>query len=262
MTTAPLVSIIAPAHNAAGFLRSWIASIESQEYQPIEAILIDDGSTDALAELVASGPQWIRYFRQDNRGPAAARNAALEKARGDLIAFLDLDDVWDPGHLSNAVEALERNPDAGIAQGLIRNAVSETKEGLYYCSPAYRFLNLGASVFRRSVFTRCGVFNTQLRFAEDYDLITRCWEQGIRKIDLDTVSLLYHRHPGNMTHGKSPVELGAIVVYKLHLDRVRSGQALANPRGRVQVSFPHYIGRVVIPHDQGIREPVSFGGGA
>jgi len=259
VTRPPLVSIIAPAHNAARFFNSWITSIEAQRFDSIEAVLVDDGSSDNLAQLAGNGPPWIRYLRQDNQGPAAARNAGIQAARGDLTAFLDLDDMWAPGHLWRATEALERDVEAGIAQGLIRNVVTDTAGRVYYCSLPYRFLNLGAAVFRPWVFARCGFFDDRLRFAEDFDFITRSWEQSVRKVNLDDVSLLYHRHQGNMTKGKSTVDLGAIRVYKFHLDRVRAGLAPQEGGERQQVGFPQYIGQTIQPHDQGLREPVLFG---
>jgi len=261
MTQPGLVSIVAPAHNAAGFLNSWVASIAAQHYEPLEAILVDDGSTDDIGERARSCPPWVRYLRQDNQGPAAARNTGIRAARGEFIAFLDLDDLWAPGHLQRTVAALQANPRAGTAQGLIRNVVSDAAGRVYYCSRAYRFLNLGAAVFRRSVFDHCGLFDGRLRFAEDFDFFTRCWERSVLKLKIEEVSLLYHRHESNMTNGKSTVDLGAIRVYKLHLDRVRAGLAPADAGSLLQVGFPQYIGQTIQPHDQGLREPVEFGDG-
>ncbi len=255
---APLVSIIAPAHNAVRFFDAWVASIETQRYEPLEVVLVDDGSSDELAERASRGPAWLRYLRQEQQGPAAARNAGIRTATGELIAFLDLDDLWAPGHLRRAAEAFKRSPAAGIAQGLIRNVTVDDDGRLCYCSRSYRFLNLGAAVFRRRVFDKCGLFNETMRFAEDFDLITRCWEQGIHKVNIDEVSLLYHRHDNNMTTGKSNVELGAIRVYKQHLDRVRAGLAPDDAGERLQVGFPQYIGQTIQPHDQGLREPVDL----
>jgi glycosyltransferase involved in cell wall biosynthesis len=259
MSLPPLISIVAPAHNAARFFDSWINSIESQGIFGLEVILVDDGSSDDIAERVSRRPDGIRYLRQDNQGPAAARNAGIRASSADLIAFLDLDDRWTPRHLERCMNALEANAASGIAQGRIRNVITDSEGGLQYCSPAYRFLNLGAAVFRRSVFERCGYFDIRLRFAEDFDFITRCWEQGVRKIDLDEVSLLYHRHESNMTNQKSVIELGAVRVYKLHLERLRAGAAPADAREWMQVGFPQYIGQTVVPHDQGMREPVVHG---
>ena len=245
------VSIFAPAHNAAVFFASWIESIRAQEYEDMEAILVDDGSTDDLAALAANGPAFLHYVRQENRGPAAARNAGIRIATGEYVAFLDLDDRWARGHLRCAVDALEQSHDAGIAQGLIRNTA-----GGCYCSEAYRFINLGASVFRRGVFDQCGKLDESLRFAEDFDFMTRCWENGVRKLDLDTVSLLYHRHEANMTNGLSTIDLGAVQVYKRRLERMRAGAVDPEKARALRVGFPQYIGRTIIPHDQGIREPI------
>jgi len=251
MSTSPIVSIIAPAHNAAPFFAAWLKSIRAQEYECIEVLLVDDGSTDDLAILAAQAPPFLRYSRQDHRGPAAARNAAIRSASGDLIAFLDLDDLWAPEHLRRCTRELDRNPAAGIAQGLIRN----TCEGCY-CSEPYRFINLGAGVFRRWVFDRCGLLDETLRFAEDFDFMTRCWDYGILKLDIEEVSLLYHRHVGNMTRGLSNVDLGAVRVYKRRLDRVRAGQVDLEAARGLKIGFPQYIGCPIIPHDQGLREPI------
>lgn len=253
----PQVSIVAPAFNAAAFFDSWIASIEAQQYPSLEVLLVDDGSTDNLAAKARTGPAWLQYIHQDNAGPSKARNRAIALSRAPYVAFLDLDDHWAPGHLHRCIAALEANPEAGIAQGLIRNVLTAAGR-LTYCSRPYRFLNLGAAIFRKSVFEQIGAFQEHMRYAEDFDLFTRCWEQGIEKLNLDSISLLYHRHDSNMTNGKSFVELGAIRVYKLHLDRVRAGKASANAGERLKIGFPQYIGQTIQPHDEGLREPVEF----
>lgn len=253
MSRQPLISVIAPAFNAASFYAPWIASILAQRYPDLEIVLVDDGSADDLAERVRQAPPCLCYLRQDNRGPSAARNAGMAASTGEFIAFLDLDDLWDPGHLNRMAAALAAHPDAQIAQGLIRNFCYGPEGRAYYCSRAYRFINLGSAVFRRTVFDRCGVFEEKMRFGEDFDFLIRCWEQGMAKHDVDELSLYYHRHDSNMTHGKSPVELGAVALYKRHLDRLRSGRAGAD--SRASVDFPQYIGRNVFPFDEGIREP-------
>ena len=141
--------------------------------------------------------------------------------------------------------------------GLIRKFLSEANGELSYCSEAYRF-GISALFFRREVFDRCGLFDEKLHFGEDFDLIIRCWEQGIRKIDVPDVSLLYHRHHHNMTNGKNTVELGAVKIYKRRLDRMHAGLVdLAAIRSR-GVGFPDYIGRTVGPFDEGFREPVEL----
>ncbi len=250
--------MVSPAHNAAHFYDGWLASIQSQDYANLDVVLVDDGSNDGLSSKLNSDSANVRYMQTDHRGPACARNAAIRSSQSTYIAFLDLDDRWTRGHLKRMVAALEADPEAGIAQGLIRKFLSESEDVLTYCSEAYRFVNLGACVFRRDVFERCGLFDEGLRFGEDFDLIIRCWEQGVRKLEVPAVSLLYHRHNENMTNGKTVVELGAIQVYKRRLDRMRSGSvdlAAVQARG---IGFPDYIGRTVGPFDEGCREPVEF----
>jgi glycosyltransferase involved in cell wall biosynthesis len=255
---ADLITVVAPAHNAADFYSGWLHSICAQEYQDLEVILVDDGSDDGLPSLAAQAPTFLQYIRQENRGPGAARNLAIRSSHGAFIAFLDLDDRWAKGHLQRLAAALRKDPQAGIAQGSIRKFLREPDGALSYCSEPYRFVNLGASLFRRDVFNRCGLFDEGLRFGEDFDLIIRCWEQGVRKIEVPDVSLLYYRHDGNMTNGKSIVDLGAVQVYKRRLDRMRSGFVdlkVIEARG---IGFPDYIGRTAGPFDEGSREPVEL----
>jgi glycosyltransferase involved in cell wall biosynthesis len=251
------ISIISPAYNAAAFYDYWVESIQAQGYEDVEVLLVDDGSTDDLRERAAKGPAFVRYLRQENRGPAAARNAGIAAATGELVAFLDLDDLWEPNHLRRMAEALAKHPEYPIAQGLIRNFVRENGRA-YYCSEPYRFINLGSAVFRRRVFEVCGVFEESMRFAEDFDFLIRCWEQGMRKLDVEEVSLLYQRHEANMTHGKNIVEMGGVLIYKRHLERMRAGKI--KPEFPVEKRYAEYIGRSLWPFDKSMREPVSSGG--
>jgi glycosyltransferase involved in cell wall biosynthesis len=255
MSAGPLISVIAPAFNATAFYDAWLASIQAQNYPNLEVVLVDDGSTDGLSERAQNGPAFLRYIRQDNRGPAAARNAGIAASTGELIAFLDLDDLWAPGHLSRLSKALEAQPDLQIAQGLIRNFLYDHGRACY-CSRPYRFINLGSAVFRRCVFDQCGVFEANMRFAEDFDFIIRCWEQGMRKQDIQELSLLYHRHENNMTHGKNVVEMGVVAIYKRRIDRLRAGKIKPAAPGDLEVRYWDYIGASVWPFDEGIREPI------
>ena len=250
-----LISVIAPAFNATAFYDAWLESIQCQCYPNLEVMLVDDGSTDGLRERAQNGPAFLRYLRQENRGPAAARNAGIAASAGELIAFLDMDDLWAPGHLNRLAAALQADPDFQMAQGLIRNFLYGDDGRPYFCSLPYRFINLGSFVFRRHVFDECGVFEENMRFAEDFDLIVRCWERGMRKHDIDELSLLYQRHETNMTSGKNVIEMGVVAIYKRHLDRLRAGKVKPMPE-RLEVGYTEYIGRSVWPFDEGIREPV------
>src|SRR4051812_20883710 len=107
---APLLSVIVPVFNGA-FLEEAIASIRQSARGPLEIVVVDDGSTDGIAARVAesAGPSII-YMRQATTGPAGARNTGLTKATGELIGFLDADDLWTKTHVATALAYLESHP--------------------------------------------------------------------------------------------------------------------------------------------------------
>ncbi|MBR2215261.1 MAG: glycosyltransferase family 2 protein [Selenomonadaceae bacterium] len=105
------ISVIMPAYNVAEYVAQSIDSVLRQTYAKLELIIIDDGSHDATAAIVkAKGEQdkRIKYFRQDNQGVSAARNAGLSKATGEYVSFLDGDDLWDENILQKLYERITR----------------------------------------------------------------------------------------------------------------------------------------------------------
>jgi len=214
------VSVIVPVHNGAPFFDSALESILSQQWPCLEIIVIDDGSTDSLPDRIRGRDYPVRYLRQERRGPAAARNFGLREASCELIGFLDIDDQWTQGHLDRLHDALREDPEAGFAQGLMRQFVV-LPDGRRMISGPYRMPYLGSCLFRRSVFERCGWFNEDMRMGEDYDLLFRCWENDIAKRSVDRVSLLYRRHTGNMTRGRN--REANLEVLLRRIQRIRAG---------------------------------------
>ena len=113
----PLVSAIVPVHNGERYLGAALESIFAQRYEPLEVIVVDDGSRDGSVAVAAQFA--VRLVRQENRGVAAARNRGLAEARGDLLAFLDQDDAWPPGKLDTQVAFLAANPAVDFVLGAI-----------------------------------------------------------------------------------------------------------------------------------------------
>lgn len=117
MTSNPRVSVVIGVYNCGPFLDATIASVARQEFEDWELILVDDGSTDATPHIierwVAADPR-VRSVRQPNSGrPAPARNRGIREARGEIIAFLDGDDLFHPGKLARQVAVFDRYPEVG-----------------------------------------------------------------------------------------------------------------------------------------------------
>src|SRR5262245_2526742 len=114
MSTLPLISVVCPAYNCARFIKPALESVLAQSYRPMEIIVIDDGSSDANPEVVQHF-QEVRYLRQANQGPSVARNVGILSARGEYIAFLDVDDLWTPEKLSVQLAGLLSYPQAALS---------------------------------------------------------------------------------------------------------------------------------------------------
>ena len=107
---APRVSVVIPMYNASRFIGEAIESVFGQSMADLELIVIDDGSTDRGAAVVLAYGRHVQYMRQPNAGVAAARNAGLELARGEAVAFLDADDAWLPEKLERQLERVDSDP--------------------------------------------------------------------------------------------------------------------------------------------------------
>lgn len=122
MKATPLISVIMPAYNAERHVAEAIASVKAQHWTNWELIVVDDGSTDRTAEIANARPDpRIRLLRQENRGVSAARNAALDQAQGDCIAFLDADDLMPPESLEARVRLLMQDDGLFFADGAVHS---------------------------------------------------------------------------------------------------------------------------------------------
>ena len=236
-----------PVRNGMPYLPESIASVWQQDYSPLELVIVDDGSTDGSLEYVRSLEGLsIRILTFSGIGPAAARNAGIRSGSSDFVAFLDADDLWPRGTLKKLATALEANPEAGFAQGLIRNFRDAADGSRDFFTIPYRYLNLGAGLWRRSVLAGIGMLDEDLKLCEDLDLLLRCWEKDIPKAEVDETSLYYRRHPGNMTQGLSGAGFGTVRAFKKRIDRIRRGEYNnSEPRRYIQQD---YIGTG--PYDQ------------
>ena len=219
----PLVSVIIPVYNGERFIKSAIEHVCAQNYPALELIVVDDGSTDDTAEIVESVDVDVRFFRQDNLGPAAARNRGLKDASGEFIFFLDADDYWPANTVNMLVEHI-LNDDVDIVRGYAQVVleIEGQQEVEFRGNPKESFADyIGAAVYRKSVFNAVGLFDPGLLFGEDADWFVRARECQVNMRRIEDVTLYVRRHGDNMTEDKSLVELNTLRVFKKALDRRR-----------------------------------------
>ena len=179
-----MISVIVPTYNQSRYLARAIESVWAQDLNDVEIVVVDDGSTDdteAILEKLSNDGR-LRYFRQGNLGPAAARNRGIRESRGELIAFLDSDDFWLPGKLKAQLDALART---GYRFSYCGSKVIDENGNLIALAPAStddgRFINLvwgnrfatPTVLVQRSLLDEVGLFDESLRTGEDWDLWLR-----------------------------------------------------------------------------------------
>jgi len=220
-----LISIIMPVYNGEKYLADAIESVRSQRVGPLELIVVDDGSTDRTRGIAeAFGPE-CRYHYQHNAGPAVARNAGLEKARGGIIGFLDADDLLAPDGLSvryaGLIESTRLEAVMGTVQVLERQTEDEETGGFEARGEPIVCYNLGSLLVRRAVFDKIGTFDPRYRYCEDVDWFMRAQEHGTVFDVLAGVVLLYRRHEQNMTLDAAGLASDLTKVLKASIDRRR-----------------------------------------
>jgi glycosyltransferase involved in cell wall biosynthesis len=198
-----LISVIIPVYNGARFIHDSLKNILEQTKPPLEIIVIDDGSVDDSGTIVKSTYPDIHYRFQDNQGPAAARNAGLKIARGNTIAFQDIDDLWPENKLELQAKYLILNPTVEIVLGQTQIYIQKrnpTGEQIFdkYKDP-WPSLSFGSALIRKSVFDTVGPLDETLQYAEDLDWFLKAKETGIKINFLDETVLFYNRHGDNMT---------------------------------------------------------------
>ncbi|MGC1306855.1 MAG: glycosyltransferase family 2 protein [Phormidesmis sp.] len=195
--TLPLVSVIIPAYNAENFIAKTLASVVAQTYRRLEILVVDDGSSDRTVEIVHQFLQQdsrIRLLQQPNAGVAAARNLAIEAAKGEFIAPVDADDIWYADNIAEQVQTMQR---AGSSVGLVYSwsvdideenqptggfRAAEIAGDVYTTLISHNFIgNASATMMRRSCLEQVGSYSQDLRAqqaqgCEDWDLYLRIAE--------------------------------------------------------------------------------------
>jgi glycosyltransferase involved in cell wall biosynthesis len=201
----PLISCIVPVFNGERYLNEALDSIFAQSYRRLEIIVVDGGSTDGTMAVVAGYRDRLRYATQPNCGPAVARNLGLSAARGEFVAFLDQDDIWEQRKLEKQMArfAARREIDLSIGHvklfwvaGMQDEAARLQNHRRGQVVPGY---TTGTLLARRALFDQVGLFDASLWFGDATDWFLRAAERRIVMELLPDV-LLYHRmHKTNLT---------------------------------------------------------------
>jgi len=224
----PLITCIVPTHNGGRYVHEAIDSILAQTHRPIEIVVIDDGSTDDTAEVVARYGDQVTYHWEADVGPPAARNAGLRRAHGELVAFLDGDDLWHPEKLERQMARLAARPELDYCLSHVRlfwmpelEAEAEKyRDSERVQPPGYATTTLLA---RRAVFDRVGAFNPELWYADAGDWFTRASGLGAVSEVLPDVLTFRRMHQTNLTRRKTAQSREEWVDFlKSSLDRRRA----------------------------------------
>jgi glycosyltransferase involved in cell wall biosynthesis len=230
----PLVSVIIPAFNAAGYVVAALESVFAQSFTDYEVILVNDGSpdTERLERAIQPYVSRITYLTQENRGPSAARNLGIRRARGEWLAFLDSDDAWLPHYLAEQLRFLRSDPvlDMVYCDATLQGAANALGKTFMQRCPSTgpvtfesllveqtQVITSGCVVRRRKV-TAAGLFDEEIRCSEDHDLWLRVVHAGARIAYQRQALLRRNVRPGSQ--GSAPGRLLAGEIQSLRkLDR-------------------------------------------
>jgi glycosyltransferase involved in cell wall biosynthesis len=206
--------VVIPAYNGAAFLGEALASVAAQGCEPIEVIVVDDGSADTTSEVARALLPPVRLIAQPHAGAGAARNAGVAAARGEFLAFLDADDLWTPSSLRLRLNALEQS-----AVDLIYGQVIEVRGGAE--SPPVTALLPGTALLRARAFRRVGWLRTDLRVGEFIDWCARAREAGLRMEALAQPVLRRRIHGSNTGIRERAARTDYVQVARAALERRR-----------------------------------------
>jgi glycosyltransferase involved in cell wall biosynthesis len=230
----PLVTVVIPAHNAERFIAEAIESVLAQSYEPVETIVVDDGSTDRTAEITGRYGD-VRLLRQENRGAGAARNAGVAISSGELVAFHDADDAMLPHRLQAQVDHLRSNHGVGCvlaSQELVVEAGAEQPFWALDAEPLFDRLGeqmrtetpdiyTVTMLMSRELFDSVGGFDQAMAPVEDVDIIFRLMERGVELALLPDVVVRRRVHPGALTQDLEASRAGFFKLFKRRIDRRR-----------------------------------------
>lgn len=223
------VSVVVPVYNGAAYLGEALDSVLAQVGAELEVVVVDDGSSDGSAAVAARFAPRVRLLQQPNRGIGAARNAGLAVTGGELVAFLDADDLWPSGSLRALLAAVEGHPGADLAAGRLRCFASPELDAddltaiQLPAGTASGAGMAGATLMRRAAVERVGTFDESLRVGEMVDWYLRARDTGLVEVLVDEIVLLRRIHRANQGRRRADARVDYLRTLRASLARRRGG---------------------------------------
>lgn len=200
----PLISVIMPVKNGSKFIEAALSSVFKNITPEDEVIVVDDGSDDDTIQkidaLSTRCKRSIQVIKTIDAGPARARNLAIDIAKGELITFLDHDDLWPKDRMKNHLNFFNDDTSIDLVVGKVQafeNAINGRRVNI---AKKIHHVHLGATTFKRSVFDAMKGFKPEYLFSEDLDLFTRIRESNFKFYFDNKIALYYRRHESNITN--------------------------------------------------------------
>ncbi|MGD1906788.1 MAG: glycosyltransferase family 2 protein [Leptolyngbyaceae cyanobacterium] len=229
----PTISVIIPVHNREQYVTEAIKSILAQTCPATEIWAIDDGSTDKSADVIQRFGDRVHYHYQSNSGAATARNTGVELSQGDLLAFLDSDDLWVPEKLALQLAELEKNPDLAMVFGHVRQFCSPdwpTDQRPRITAEVMAGYHVGTLLVRRDAFHQVGPFETQWRVGEFVSWQAKATDMGLPMAMLPEVVMERRLHATNMGRTERTHSQDYLRIVRAALERRRSQAPISEPQ--------------------------------
>jgi len=225
MKSKPLVSVILPVFNGGKFIAETLESVFAQTYPHMEVIVVDDGSTDNSGEIARTFQ--LHYHFQPNQGVGAARNTGISLAKGDLIAFIDADDIWEKEKIRKQVDVLMKDSELGyvltlqelsLVSGVTRKPAWVREGQINKAIPGYLPSTL---MVRKPVFELVGLFDPRYQTGSDGDWFFRARDKGIPMKIIQELLVFRKVHAANQSNAVAEVHADLLSIAARSVGRKR-----------------------------------------
>lgn len=232
----PKVTVIIPIHRGARYLVQSVSSVFAQTFSQYEVVVVNDGSpeTEQIEGALEPYQKRIKYIKQANQGPSAARNAGIKIAKGEYLAFLDSDDSWYPNYLTEQLSALGSSPalDLIYCDALCIGESGLSGRTMMQCNPPrgevsfesiLRFdtqIITSCTIVRKQLVVEAGMFDERMKCCEDFDLWLRIAGLGARMAYQFQVLGLHRLHPASITANKDLFFQSQVFVFEKLRERI------------------------------------------